>query len=139
MAMTAQQKINLSGRVPFGALRQCAYCGRPALANDTLCQRHAGAGGPKGPGMAERRLLMRWDYRLLIPRELIEHPAYAALLPLPVAVRCPMRVAMVQAWESRHREPLAWHALVKRAHKLAETIAAPTRKIGYPWWAIAAW
>jgi len=51
----------------------------------------------------------------LLPAELIALPVWRALSVQSTAARAPLRLRMVLAWDARHRQPLAWAALVREA------------------------
>jgi len=111
----------VASRQSWAALRSCERCGRPALREDRFCYAHsrkARKRPPVSPGQAAGRVLQGMHRAGLLPAELIALPVWRALSVQATAVRAPLRLRMVLAWDRRHDQPLLWAGLVREAHEL---------------------
>jgi len=51
----------------------------------------------------------------LLPLDLMALPVWRRLADMPTAKRCPMRLALVLAWDKRHQAPLHWAQVQRQA------------------------
>jgi len=122
-------------QVLFPNHRRCVHCNRTALRGKPFCRSHAGGGRAKRQlqakaGRGERRALWQMHAMGLLPPELLAHPAWRAIASLPTAVRSPLRLRMVQLWDAREVEPLAFADIVRQARQAAERVA-PMRGVAW--------
>jgi hypothetical protein len=68
-----------------------------------------------GFGRGERRYLRRLEDLGLLPLGLLALPCWRRLTDFPTKQRSPMRLALLQAWDKRDREPLNWTSTQRRA------------------------
>ena len=104
--------------------RKCTRCNRIALRGKPYCVRHSHGSYrlPDRAGRAERRALWQMHNMGLLPAELLVHPAWRAIASLPTSVRSPLRLRMVQLWDARDHEPLAFAQAVRQAHQVAQSV-----------------
>jgi hypothetical protein len=113
--------------------RKCKRCRCIAMRGRDYCPWHAGVRAPTdAAGRAESRLLGRMERLGLLPLDLLALPAWRGLTGLPRAQRAPMRLAMVQAWDQRHGEPLHWARVQRRALHLANPPGGQAARPGRP-------
>jgi hypothetical protein len=106
--------------------RRCARCGRAALRTSAFCYAHSRKGVPNpGPGHMASRQLAGLDRLGLLPAALRLLPTWQALSPVPVAVRAPLRIALVLAWDKRDTEPMSWARLWREAVRVARDNVRP--------------
>ena len=112
----------LRGRVPLQDQRKCARCRCVAMRGLKYCRMHAGRWAKRsdGPGYAERRLLCRLERAGLLPLELLALPVWRDIRGFPAALRSPVRLALVQAWDKQYSDPLHWAAVQRQAIDLAK-------------------
>ena len=110
-------------QLPHAQQRKCKRCGKLAVRGYATCVRHMGRAAARvrspAQGRGERRLLGRLERRGLLPLELLALPAWRDLAGLRLAVRAPMRLALLHAWDKRRAEPLNWAKVQRQALGLA--------------------
>lgn len=104
-------------------VRKCSRCGRPAVRDKATCAFHSGSNHPlrATPGRLASRTLDAMDRRGLLPLELISLPLWRDLAPIRTEVRAPVRLALVQAWDRRHDEPLRWARVWREARAACDS------------------
>lgn len=124
----------LQNRVLIQDQRKCRRCRRQAAVRGyDLCSRHLGRWSPlsAGAGRGESRQLAALERCGLLPLDLLALPLWRNLAGIKTAVRAPLRLALVQAWDQRLTEPLYWARVQRQA---IEAGAAPGRRYRVASW-----